>query len=217
MSVITIVLADDHAVLRDGLRSVLERERDFVVVGEAADGAATIELVARLRPRVLLVDLQMPELSGLSVIRHVVKHAPSTAALVLSMHAEAAYVREALRAGALGYVIKEASASELVTAVRETAHGRRYFSQALTEQVLASPLPEIGMAINEPYDLLTDSERAVLTLVAQGYTAAEIAGKLAFSVRTVETYRSNLLHKLDLKNTAELVRYAIKYGLIGLD
>jgi DNA-binding NarL/FixJ family response regulator len=217
MSSISIVLVDDHAVLRHGLRSLLEHEPGCVVVGEAAGGPAAIELAVRLQPTVLVIDIVMPGMSGLEVIRQVRDRALPTQVVVLSMHADAAYVREALRAGAVGYVLKEAPSIELVQAVREAARGRRYLSHTLAASLRGSDIQPVGVGVDDPYDLLTDSERAVLKLAAQGHTAAEIAKRLSLSTRTVETYRTNLLHKLELKNTAELVRYAIKRGIISIE
>jgi two-component system, NarL family, response regulator NreC len=217
MSSISILLVDDHAVVRSGLHILLEREPDLAVVAEAGDGKAALELVARLAPDVLVIDLMMPGMSGLELTRQVCQHAPQTHVVVLSMHANALYVREALLAGAKAYVLKEAEVSELVQAVREAAQSRRYLSRALGEHQLESRYREIGTAVDDPYDLLTESERAVLKLAAQGHTSASIAGQLSLSIRTIETYRTNLLHKLDLKNTAELVRYAIRRGIIALD
>lgn len=217
MLMLSVVLADDHPVLRQGLRSLLEHEFGYAVVGEAADGPAAIELVVRLVPDVLVVDIMMPGMSGLEVIRQVHERTPQTRVVVLSMHADAVYVREALRAGAAGYVLKEAHASEFVQAVREVAHGRHYLSRALTENLTESQIAQVGAYIDDPYDLLTDSERAVLKLAAQGHTSIMIAETLAFSPRTVETYRANLLHKLDLRNQTELVRYAIRRGIIPLE
>jgi DNA-binding NarL/FixJ family response regulator len=217
MSSISILLVDDHAVVRSGLHILLEREPDLAVVAEAGDGKAALELVARLAPDVLVIDLMMPGMSGLELTRQVCQHAPQTHVVVLSMHANALYVREALLAGAKAYVLKEAEVSELVQAVREAAQSRRYLSRALGEHQLESRYREIGTAVDDPYDLLTESERAVLKLAAQGHTSASIAGQLSLSIRTIETYRTNLLHKLDLKNTAELVCYAIRRGIIALD
>jgi DNA-binding NarL/FixJ family response regulator len=217
MSSVAIILADDHAVVRHGLRSLVEREHSYTVVGEAADGPAAIELVARLSPDVLVVDLQMPGMSGLEVIRQVRQGGPPPQVLVLSMHADALYVREALRAGATGYVLKQAPAAEFLQAVREVAHGRRYLSRALVEDLFDTYLDQVGAGVDDPYELLTDSERAVLKLAALGLTSAAIADQLALSPRTVETYRTNLLHKLDLRNQTDLVRYAIKRGIIPLE
>jgi DNA-binding NarL/FixJ family response regulator len=214
---ISIVLVDDHAVVRQGLRGLLERELGYTVVGEAADGPAAMELIAQHKPDVLVVDLIMPRMSGLELIRQVHQSAPQTHMVVLSMHADPVYVREALRAGAIGYILKEAPASELIQAVREAAQGRSYLGSVLTGGLLDSYFQEVGVSVADPYELLTDSERAVLKLAAQGHTAAAIAERLSLSPRTVETYRANLLHKLDLRNQTELVRYAIKRGLIPLE
>jgi two-component system response regulator NreC len=217
MGSVSIVLVDDHAVLRHGLRSLLERELDCIVVGEAADGPTAIKMVAQLLPNVLVIDIMMPGMSGLEVIRQVHERAPQTRVVVLSMYADAPYVREALRSGAVGYVLKEAPASEFIQAVREAAQGRHYLSLALTGNLLDSSSQQVGTGVDDPYDLLTDSERAVLKLAAQGNTSAVIARCLSLSTRTVETYRANLLHKLDLRNQTELVRYAIKRGIIPLE
>jgi two-component system, NarL family, response regulator NreC len=217
MSRTSIVLIDDHAVLRHGLQSLLEREADFAVVGEGQDGAAALELVTTLRPDVLVVDLMMAGTSGLEVIRQVRTRAPNTQILVLSMHAEVAYVREALRAGAKGYVVKEAPASEYIAAVREVARGRHYVSSGLPKNLLDTPAQQVGTGVEDAYDLLSESERAVLKLAALGSTSTEIAAQLSFSPRTVETYRSNLMHKLDLHNQTELVRYAIKRGIVLIE
>lgn len=217
MSQISVVLVDDHAVLRQGLRSLLEREPAFTVIGEAGDGPSAIKLVAELQPAVLVLDLMLPGMSGLEVLRQVRARALHMRVVVLSMHADAAFVREALYAGALGYVLKDASAPEVVHAVREAAQGRRYLSQALTEDLFNSYSQQAGSGVDDPYDLLTDSERAVLVLAAQGLTSSAIAQQLALSPRTIEAYRANLLHKLELRNQSELVRYAIKRGLIPLE
>jgi two-component system, NarL family, response regulator NreC len=217
MHLLSIVLADDHHVMRQGLRSLLERELHCAVVGEAADGRAAVALVTQLKPDVLVVDLMMPTMSGIEVIRALRSSVPQTRIVVLSMHADDLYVREALRAGAVAYVVKEAQASEFVQAVREAAAGRRYLSSALSERLIDSYLQQTGSAVEDSYELLTERERAVLQLTALGATSAEIAAQLALSMRTVETYRTNILHKLDLRHQTDLVRYAIKRGLIPLD
>ncbi|MEI8306007.1 MAG: response regulator transcription factor [Chloroflexales bacterium] len=217
MEPITIILVDDHHVMRQGLRSLLERELHCTVVGEAADGPTAIDLVARLTPDVLVVDLMLPGMSGIEVIRAVRASTPQTRVVVLSMHADDLYVREALRAGAIAYVIKEAQAAEFVLAVREAAAHRRYLSSALAERMIGSYLRQTESAIEDPYELLTARERDVLPLVALGATSAEVAARLGLSERTVETYRTNVMHKLDLRHQTDLVRYAIKRGLISLD
>jgi DNA-binding NarL/FixJ family response regulator len=214
MSAITIVLADDHAVLRQGLRRLLERARGYDVLGEAADGPSAIELAAQVQPDVLVVDLMMPGMSGLEVVRQVRQRAPRTRIVVLSMHADAPYVREALRTGAAAYILKEAPAAELLQAVMHASQGRQYLSAGVAQYRLSQP--DDGDA-DDPYELLTESERAVLVLAAQGHTSAAIGARLGLSARTVETYRANVLHKLDIRNQTDLVRYAIKRGIIPLE
>jgi two-component system, NarL family, response regulator NreC len=217
MSMLRVVLADDHHVVRAGLRTLLERALPCQVIGEAADGQAAIELVTRLKPDVLVVDLMMPDITGIAVVREIRLQAPATHIVMLSMHADELYVREALRAGATAYVLKEALANEFVTAVRAAAHGRRYLSHTLSERVLAQYIQQQNDSTHDPYELLTERERAVLHRAALGYTAVEIGQQLALSPRTIETYRTNLLQKLGLRHQTDLVRYAIKRGIIGLD
>jgi DNA-binding NarL/FixJ family response regulator len=212
-----VVLADDHHVMREGLRTLLERDLPCTIVGEVADGLAAVELVLRLRPDVLIVDMMMPGINGVEVVRRVQQLAPATRVVVLSMHADELYVRDALRAGATAYVLKESQASEFVQAVREASQGRRYLSHALSERMIERYIQQEGMSADDPYELLTERERAVLQLAALGHTAAEIAAQLSLSSRTVETYRTNVLQKLDLRNQTDLVRYAIKRGIISLD
>jgi DNA-binding NarL/FixJ family response regulator len=212
-----VVLADDHHVMRAGLRTLLERDLPCTIVGEAANGLAAVELVTHLTPDVLVVDLMMPGINGIEVLRRIQHLVPTPRAVVLSMHADELYVREALRAGATAYVLKEAQASEFVQAVREAAQGRRYLSHALSERMIDRYIQLEGTAADDPYDLLTERERAVLQLAALGHTAAEIAAQLSLSSRTVETYRGNLMQKLDLRNQTDLVRYAIRRGIIALD
>jgi DNA-binding NarL/FixJ family response regulator len=214
MSRSTIVLADDHALVRQGLRAVLESEPDFAVVGEVGDGLAVADAVERLTPDVLIVDVVMPGLSGLEVTRQVMQRSPGTRVVVLSMYANEAYVLEALRNGALGYVLKDASASDLVRAVREAVAGRRYLSPPLSEQAIEDyarrTLPD-GL---DPYDALTTREREVLHLAAQGCSNPEIADRLSISPRTVETHRANLMRKLELRGQTDLVLYAVRRGII---
>jgi DNA-binding NarL/FixJ family response regulator len=217
MSKLTIVLADDHHVVRQGLRTLLEGVLQCEVVGEAADGWAAVEIIRRTQPNVLVVDMVMPKLSGLEVIRQVRQIAPQTRIVVLSMHADEAYVREALRAGATGYVLKESNADEFVQAVQQAAVGRRYLSPPLSERALDA---YIAQSAETPFDLgetLTSREREVLILAARGMTTAEIAAQLILSVRTVEAYRGRMMQKLGLRSQIDLIRYAIRQGLISMD
>ena len=217
MSALTIVLADDHPVVRGGLRTLLEVELGAQVIGEAADGLMALQLVEQLQPDLLVVDLMMPGLTGLEVVRRVHQRVPHTRAVVLSMHADEAYVLEALRAGAIGYVLKESQAAEFVQAVREAAAGRRYLSSALSERIITTYIEQVGAPVTDPYELLTERERDVLHLAARGLTAQEIAERLELSTRTVETYRTSVLRKLALRNQTDLIRYALKRGIISLD
>jgi two-component system, NarL family, response regulator NreC len=212
----TIVLADDHALVREGLRTVLAGEGDWFMVGEAADGLAAVALVEQLQPNVLIVDLMLPALSGLEVIRQVRKRVPRTQIVALSMHASESYVLAALRNGAAAYVLKEASSTEIVQAVREVLAGRRYLSPPLSQYALDAYIEKAKGAPLDPYETLTTREREVLHLVAQGTTTPAIAARLGLSPRTVETHRTNLMRKLGLRSQTDLIRYALQRGLIPL-
>ena len=213
----TIVLADDHNVVRQGLRALLEGEPDLSIVGEASNGLEAVELAERLRPNVLVVDVMMPGLNGLEVTREVTQRSPLTRVIVLSMHANEAYVLEALKNGAVGYVLKDSCADELVQAVRQARTDRYYLSSPLSERAIASYVQRAKKASLDPYDTLTTREREVLQLAAEGHTSAEIASRLFISARTVETHRANLMHKLGLTNQIDLVRYALRRGILSLD
>jgi DNA-binding NarL/FixJ family response regulator len=217
MSALTIVLADDHQVVRSGLRTLLEADLGARIVGEASDGLEALQLVERLQPDILIVDLMMPGLTGLEVTRRVRQPGRQIGIIVLSMHAAESYVREALRAGATGYVLKESPAAEVVQAVRAAADGRRFLSPALSERLIDAYIQQSSTTTDDPYDLLTDREREVLYFAALGHSGPEIAERLVLSVRTVENYRAGVLRKLDLHNQTDLVRYAIKRGIIALD
>lgn len=213
----TIVLADDHLVVRKGMRALLEAESDFHLVGEASDGLEAVQLVERLRPRILVLDLMMPGLNGIEVIRQVRKRSPDTYVIILSMHANDEYVLEALRSGANGYVLKDADAAELVQAVRDVADGRRYLSPALAERAIDAYVSHTQETTLDRYETLTDREREVLHLAAEGLTNTEIAARLSLSPRTVENHRASMMRKLGLGNQTELVRYAIKRGIVSLE
>jgi len=209
----TIVLADDHQIVRQGLRALLECEPGFAVTGEARDGIEAAEAVDRLKPDVLVLDLMMPGLGGLEVIRQVRRRSPRTRIVVLSMHAGEGYVFEALQGGAAAYVLKNASAAELATAVREVVAGRRYLSHPLSERAIEAYAAKTRGGTLDVYDTLTAREREVLQLAAEGHGNPEIATRLGISVRTTETHRANLMRKLGLRNQTELVRYALSRGI----
>jgi two-component system, NarL family, response regulator NreC len=212
----TIVLADDHPIVRQGISGLLESEPGFVVVGEAGDGREAVELVERLQPDIAILDLMMPELNGMEVARRALRLSPRTRVVILSMYSDEPHVLEALRAGAMAYVLKGTSTETLIFALREAMAGRRYLSPPLSDRAVEVYLAQIGTAerSTDRYDLLTAREREVLELVARGASYAEIADKLTISPRTAETHRTNLMRKLDLKTTADITLYAVQRGLI---
>ncbi len=213
----TILLVDDHHVVRQGLRALLEAEPDLSVVGEAADGLEVANLVERLQPNVLVLDLVMPSLNGLEVTRHVRQHFAETRVVILSMYANEAYVLQALRNGADGYVLKDATATELVHAVREAAAGRRYLSPPLSERAIEAYVEKTQTGTLDLYERLTTREREVLQLAAEGHSNPQVAARLTISPRTAETHRANLMRKLGLETQTDLVRYAVRQGLLPAD
>ena len=214
---ISIVLADDHHVVRYGLRLLLELEPDFSIVGEAGDGLTAVQMAERLRPDVLVVDLMMPGLSGLEVARQVSQRCPRTRVAILSIHANEAYVLEALRYGAAAYVLKDASPDDFVQAVREVAAGRRYLSAPFSERAIDAYVAKARSRRLDVYDTLTTREREVLHLAAEGRTAPQIASLLCISPRTAETHRANMMHKLGLRSRSDLIRYALRRGILPLE
>jgi two-component system, NarL family, response regulator NreC len=204
-----IVLVDDHQIVRKGIKAILDTQSDFKVVGEGGDGLVAVELVEKLQPDILVVDLMMGGINGLEVIRQLRKKAPHTRIVVLSMYSDESYVLEALRSGAKAYVLKDNTAEELVHAIREVALGRRYLSAPLSERAIEAYTQNIETAaIDDPYNRLTTREREILQLAAQGWGNVEIANRLFISPRTVETHRANLMHKLGIRSQPELLKYA---------
>ena len=214
---VTVLLADDHPIVRQGLRHLLEVQPDLRVVGEASDGPEAVQLAERLKPDVLVVDMMMPGLNGLEVLRQVKKRSPATCSIVLSMQSADVYVVEALKAGALGYVLKETGPSELVDAVQQVIQGQRYLSPSLSERLIDVLLHKAEEITLDPYQMLTDREREVLQMAAEGMTASEIAKRLSISPRTAELHRSRMMDKLGLRNQTELIRYALKRGILPMD
>ncbi len=209
---LTLVVADDHRVVRQGLCALLRTEPGFVVAGEAADGGEALRLVGRLRPDVLVADLMMPGLGGLEAARGAARLSPGTRTVILSMHADVAYVAEALRAGAAAYVLKESGADELVRAVREAAAGNRFISPAISEAALEAYVRKARGPSRDPLDVLTAREREVFYLTAEGHSGGAIARRLFISPRTVESHRANLMGKLGLRDHKDLIRYAARRG-----
>jgi DNA-binding NarL/FixJ family response regulator len=213
----TVILADDHAIVRHGLRALLETEPGLSLIGEADDGLTAVRVVEQLKPDILIVDLMMPGLSGLEVMRQVRKCSPQTRIIVLSMHANEAYVLEALRNGALGYVLKGSEVRDLVHATQQVAAGRRYLSTPLSERAIEVYVQKAEASALDDYEILTTRERQVLHLAAEGLTNAEIGARLFISPRTAEVHRARLMRKLGLQSHTELIRYAIRRGLIAAD
>jgi DNA-binding NarL/FixJ family response regulator len=209
-----VALVDDHALVRAGLRALLAGIPGVEVVGEAGDGHAALELVARLGPRIVLLDLALPGLSGLELAARIAKSQPETRIVVLSMHTSEEYVLQALRAGAAGYVVKDASADELALAVRAVLGGKTYLSPAISQRVVDAYLHRSAGAAAEPAEL-TPRQREILQLVAEGESTKAIAGKLGVSVKTVETHRAQLMERFGIRDLAGLVRYAVRTGLVS--
>ncbi|MCC6416616.1 MAG: response regulator transcription factor [Gemmataceae bacterium] len=212
---LTLVLVDDHGIVREGLKALLDSETDFRLVGEAADGLQAVRQVERYEPDVVVMDLMMPGLNGIEAARQVVRRSPRTRVVILSMHSGIAYAAEAARAGATGYVLKEACAEELVQAIRAVAAGKRYFSPPLTEGAIAAYLRQTEGRPADPFETLTEREREVLQLTAEGHSGVEVAARLFISPRTVESHRASLMRKLGVHNQKELVRYAVQRGILA--
>jgi len=211
----TIVLAEDHQILRQGLKMMLGAEKAFRLVGEAGDGLEAVRIVKATKPNVLVLDLMIPHLHGLEVTRQLSKDCPRTKIVILSMHADEPYVVEALRSGALGYVLKECTAANLIEAIQSVASGKRYLSPALAERALAAFFQNPSEPGLDPYETLTERERLILQLAAEGLSNPDIGRKLFISPRTAESHRANLMRKLALHSQTDLVRYAIRKQIIS--
>jgi DNA-binding NarL/FixJ family response regulator len=215
---ISVFLADDHAVVRDGLRALLEAQPGIRVIGDAANGRETVRQVTQLYPDVVVLDIAMPELNGIEAAREIGQVSPATRVIILSMHSTTEHVFQALQAGARGYLLKESAGIEVVNAVRAVHAGQRYLSQKISDSMIDDYIRQRQAAqATSPLACLSPRERQVLQLVAEGKSSAEIAGMLSLSLKTVETYRSRLMHKLGIGDLAGLVRFAIQHGLTPLE
>ena len=215
---ITVLLADDHAIVRSGLRALLELQPGIRVIGEAANGREAVRQVEELHPQVAILDIGMPEMNGLEAAGRIGQTCPDTRVIILSMHRTPEHIARALRAGAQGYLLKESAGDELIEAVHAVLRGQRYMSREVTNRIVDDYLRlREGQAVPGPLDSLTSREREVLQMLAEGRSSAEIADLLSLSPRTVDTYRGRIMKKLDIPHLAGLVRFAIRHGLIDLE
>lgn len=211
---IRIVLADDHPVVRHGLRALLRSDGSMEVVGEAGTGLEAAQAVQRLKPDVLVLDLMMGDVSGIGIIKQVSKRSPDTVVVILSMYGNDCYVMEAMQAGAMAYVLKDYPSDELVRAVKEAAAGRRYLAPPLSDRAIEAYMLKAQDKVLDPYDMLSAREREVLNMVARGDTSSQVADKLCISPRTVEVHRARVMQKLGLKNRTELIHFAMRRGIL---
>jgi two-component system response regulator NreC len=215
VSEIRVLLGDDHAVLRQGLRKILEDRRDWRVVAEAGNGRDAVREALELKPDVAVLDIGMPLLNGIEATRQIARRATSVRVVILSMHSDQAYVTQAVHAGARGYVLKESAGDELIEAIGTVVTGGTFFSPAVAQVVFDDYVRGLAdRGIHDRYDLLSEREREVLQLVAEGRSSREIGDLLSISPATVETHRTHVLQKLGLRNTAEVVRYAARRGIV---
>jgi DNA-binding NarL/FixJ family response regulator len=210
---IRVLVADDHTIVRDGLVALLNGSGDCQVVAQASDGVTTVDLALKTQPDVVVVDISMPKLNGIEVVRRLTKELESTRILVLTMHAEEEYVMHVVRAGAAGFLLKDSASAEMLAAVRALAGGRGYFGTHASK-VLAQQVQKPHAQLEDPYRDLTSREREVFHLIVEGMTTKEIARQLGTSTKTAENHRFRVLDKLGARNTAELIRYAARHGLM---
>ena len=216
MRKIRILLADDHKLMRSGLRLLIEQQSDLSVVGEAADGREAVALVKSLRPDVVVMDIAMPNLNGIEAAHQITQSQPEIAVIMLSMHPDESYVLRALKSGAKGYLLKDSAESDLIQAIRAVGQGKSFFSPAVSKVLLDDYVRKLTRSgAEDAYDLLTSREREILQLVAEGKSNKDVANLLNLSVYTVETHRSNIMQKLHLKGVPELTLYAVRKGIIS--
>jgi two-component system, NarL family, response regulator NreC len=215
MSAIKVLLADDHGVVRKGLRFLVEQEEDITVVGEAGDGREAVRMAKDLQPDVIVMDIAMPQLNGIDATAQALKASPGSGVLILSMHSDESYILRSLEAGARGYILKDNAEEHLVQAIRVVAQGKPFFSPVIAQTLLEDYMRNLQQkGQQDSYSLLTDREKQVLQLLAEGRSNKDVAQLLDLSVYTVETHRTRIMQKLNLHNTAELVLYAVRKKII---
>ena len=216
MSAVRILLADDHVVMRSGLRLLLERQPNLEVVGEAADGQEAVRLAAADKPDVVIMDIAMPHLNGVEATRQIVTRNPETAVVILSMHSDESYVLRSLKAGARAYLLKDSAEADLIAAIRAIQGGKSFFSPGVRRILTEDYMHQLAkLGVEDTYELLTPREREVLQLVAEGKSNKEVANLLTLSLYTVETHRTHILQKLNLHSVPELILYAVRKGIIS--
>ena len=216
MSAIRVLLADDHGVVRKGLRFLIEQEEDIAVVGEAQDGREAVRMAKELQPDIIVMDIAMPQLNGIDATGQAIKASPHSGVLILSMHDDESYILRALEAGARGYILKDNAEDHLVQAIRIVAQGKPFFSPVIAQTLLEDYMRNLQQkGQQDSYSLLTDREKEVLQLLAEGRSNKDVAQLLDLSVYTVETHRTRIMQKLNLHNTAELVLYAVRKKIIA--
>lgn len=214
---IRVLLSDDHRIVREGLRSLLEKEPDLEVVGEAEDGHSTVELARKLRPQVVVMDITMPGLNGIEATRRITEEVPAVKVLALSMHVDARFVERILKVGATGYLPKDCASEELTRAIRTVSANQTYLSPTIADIVRRDYLRQGSKADSSVFSILTAREREALQLLAEGKTTKDIAFRLGVSVKTIETYRQHIMAKLNLRSLAQITKYAIREGLTSLE
>ena len=216
MKQIRILLADDHTIMRNGLRLLLERQPGFQVIGEAADGRETVEMTDTLHPDVVILDIAMPNLNGLEAARQIASKLPSIAVVILSMHSDESYVLRALKAGARAYLLKDSAESDLIAAIKAVTEGKAFFSPAISKMLVDDYVRRLQQrGVDDSYELLTTREREILQLLAEGKSNKDVANLLNLSPYTVETHRGNIMQKLNLHSVPELILYAVRKGVIS--
>ena len=216
MTTIRVLLADDHTVMRNGLRLLLERQPNLAVVGEASDGRETVRLAETVAPDVIVMDIAMPNLNGIEAARQITATRPETAIVILSMHSDESYVIRALKAGARAYLLKDSAEGDLISAIHAITDGKSFFSPAISRILVEDYMRQLEQRhVEDTYELLTAREREILQLLAEGKTNKEAAAMLNLSVYTIETHRTHILQKLNLHNVPELILYAVRKGIIA--